>query len=316
MVSPERWHAAPSALQQCSWRSPKHTAFRHRREHSAQRDSASFPRRPSWRRIGGHYNAGGSDTRWAIGMGTRIHAPARRLAGRDRLIDAGWKPVAATLGDWKPVDKSTISVRVLLGASQASRVMVRAILQPPSRCSHRARALEFSDDSAPYVLFSIARRKLTTASREPDPALSHLARLAYRSDACHRLDAHQRRPATLTTAPPSRNGGRKPANSSAKAWWRTANPPAPTRSVKPCAARSRDRVLASWLSGRGRARQLHQSKPICGAHRRQPIDLAMAGQASDLSRPPTAVIVRRARARSQRIVVRMRNSVSLIWRDL
>lgn len=143
--------------------------------YSAQREGASFLVVRHGIILAEQYTAGGSDTRWPIGTGTRAFMPllAATLV-EDRLMSLD-EPVALTLGDWgaHPV-KSTISIRVLLsGASGVSferngpRDLTTAIaLEPRS-----APGTQFSDDAAPYVLFAeIARRKLEARGREPDAA--------------------------------------------------------------------------------------------------------------------------------------------------
>lgn len=143
--------------------------------YSAQRDGASFMVVRHGIVLTEHYHTGGPETRWPIGMGTRAFMPllAASLV-EDRLMTLD-EPVAATLGDWgaDPV-KSTISIRVLLsGASGISfdrsgpHDLATAIALQPRQTP----GTEFSDDAAPYVLFSeIARRKLEARGREPDPA--------------------------------------------------------------------------------------------------------------------------------------------------
>ncbi|ANP47325.1 serine hydrolase [Candidatus Viadribacter manganicus] len=143
--------------------------------YSAQRDGATFLVARHGIVLAEQYSTGGSDTRWPIGMGTRAFIPllAASLV-EDRLMTLD-EPVALTLGDWgaDPV-KSTISIRVLLsGASGLSferngphDLATALALQP-----RQAPGTEFSDDPAPFILFSeIARRKLEASGREPDAA--------------------------------------------------------------------------------------------------------------------------------------------------
>src|SRR5262245_16965019 len=90
--------------------------------YSAQRDGATFMVVRHGIVLAEHYHAGGSETRWPIGTGTRAFMPllAASLI-EDRLMTLD-EPVALTLGDWgaDPV-KSTISIRVLIsGASGLS----------------------------------------------------------------------------------------------------------------------------------------------------------------------------------------------------
>lgn len=143
--------------------------------YSAQRDGATFLVARHGIVLAEHYTAGGAETRWPIGMGTRafISLLAASLV-EDRLLTLD-EPVALTLGDWgaDPV-KSTISIRVLLsGASglrfdrNGPRDLATAIALQP----REAPGTQFSDDPAPFVLFSeIAHRKLEAGGREPDAA--------------------------------------------------------------------------------------------------------------------------------------------------
>ncbi len=143
--------------------------------YSSQRDGATFLVARHGIVLAEHYTAGGAETRWPIGMGTRAFIPllAASLV-EDRLLTLD-EPVALTLGDWgaDPV-KSTISIRVLLsGASglrferNGPRDLATAIALQP----REAPGTQFSDDPAPFILFSeIARRKLEAGGREPDAA--------------------------------------------------------------------------------------------------------------------------------------------------
>lgn len=143
--------------------------------YSAQRDGASFLVVRHGIVLAEHYHAGGAETRWPIGTGTRTFMPllAASLI-EDRLMTLD-EPVALTLGDWgaDPV-KREISIRVLIsGASGLSferngpRDLATAMALQP----RQAPGTQFSDDAAPYVLFSeIARRKLEASGREADPA--------------------------------------------------------------------------------------------------------------------------------------------------
>ena len=143
--------------------------------YSSQRDGATFLVARHGIVLAEHYTAGGAETRWPIGMGTRafISLLAASLV-EDRLLTLD-EPVALTLGDWgaDPV-KSTISIRVLLsGASglrferNGPRDLATAIALQP----REAPGTQFSDDPAPFILFSeIARRKLEAGGREPDAA--------------------------------------------------------------------------------------------------------------------------------------------------
>lgn len=121
------------------------------------------------------YPGGPAASRWPIGAGTRAFAPllAASLVN-DRLMSLD-EPVALTIGDWgaHPL-KASISIRSLLsGASGihfdrgATRDLATAIAAEPSDPP----GVRFSDDEAAYLVFvEIARRKLVSAGREPDPA--------------------------------------------------------------------------------------------------------------------------------------------------
>ena len=143
--------------------------------YSAQRDGATFMVVRHGIVLAEHYHAGAAETRWPIGMGTRAFMPllAASLV-EDRLMTLD-EPVAATLGDWgADPARREISIRVLLsGASGISferegpQDLTTALALQPRQAS----GTEFSDDAAPYVLFSeIARRKLEARGREPDAA--------------------------------------------------------------------------------------------------------------------------------------------------
>jgi CubicO group peptidase (beta-lactamase class C family) len=149
--------------------------FTNAASYSAQREGANFLIVRHGVVLHEHYAAGGPDTRWPIGTGTRALMPllAASLA-EDRLLTLD-EPVALTIGDWgaHPV-KSTISIRALLsGASgiafdrRGPRDLTTAMAIEPSDPP----GVRFSDDEAPYLIFSeIARRKLEARGREPDPA--------------------------------------------------------------------------------------------------------------------------------------------------
>jgi CubicO group peptidase (beta-lactamase class C family) len=121
------------------------------------------------------YPDGAAPTRWPIGAGTRVFMPllAASLVN-DRLMNLD-EAVAMTLGDWgaHPV-KSTISIRSLLSGASGIRFgrgdthdLATAIAAEPSDPP----GTRFSDDEAAYLVFvEIARRKLESRGREPDPA--------------------------------------------------------------------------------------------------------------------------------------------------
>jgi CubicO group peptidase (beta-lactamase class C family) len=143
--------------------------------YSAQRDGASFMVVRHGIIMHEHYPAGGPDTRWPIGAGTRsfLSLLAASLVADDLMnLD---EPVSNTLLDWSlHPTKHLISIRLLLsGLSGLSfesggphDIAAALTLEPREEPGVR-----FRDDAAPYVLFSeIARRKLEAAGREPDPA--------------------------------------------------------------------------------------------------------------------------------------------------
>lgn len=142
--------------------------------YSAARNGASFIVVRNGVILHEDYPSGSPELRLPIGTGTRPFAAllAASLI-EDRLLSLD-DPVALTIGDWgaHPV-KSTISVRHLLsGASgiafdRGERSLAAAIALEPSDPP----GVQFHNDAAPYVIFTeIARRKLTEAGREPDPA--------------------------------------------------------------------------------------------------------------------------------------------------
>lgn len=143
--------------------------------YSAQREGATFLVARHGIILAEHYFAGGAETRWPIGMGTRAFMPllAASLV-EDELMSLD-EPVALTLGDWgaDPV-KSTISIRMLISGVSGIRFgrrdpqdLATAIALQPRETP----GASFSDDTASYVLFSeIARRKLEASGREADAA--------------------------------------------------------------------------------------------------------------------------------------------------
>ena len=298
--------------------------------YSAQRDGASFLVVRHGVVLAEHYSAGGADTRWAIGMGTRAFMPllAASLV-EDRLMTLD-EPVAATLGDWgaDPI-KSTISIRVLLsGASGLSfeangpRDLATAIALQP----HQAPGTEFSDDSAPYVLFSeIAHRKLTTANREPDPA-RYLTSRTLLPIGCVPIGWTR----TSDGLPRFDDGAAVSARGWAQAGelirrqgvWRAqqiASADALGEAMRGSFAESRA-GFGLWLSGRGRARDNFAIETdLWRASSPAPIDLAMAagqgGQRLYLAPADGLVIVRQARSLTSASWSDAQ-FLSLIWRDL
>lgn len=298
--------------------------------YSAQRDGASFLVVRHGVVLAEHYNAGGAETRWAIGMGTRAFMPllAASLV-EDRLMTLD-EPVAATLGDWgaDPV-KSTISIRVLLsGASGLSfdgngpRDLATAIALQP----RQAPGTEFSDDAAAYVLFSeIARRKLTTANREPDPARYLTTRTllpigcvpigwSRSSDGAARFDDG--------AAVSARGWAQAGELIRRQGVWRAqqiASANALGEAVRGSFAESRA-GFGLWLAGRGRGRDnFGIDTDLWRASSPAPIDLAMAagqgGQRLYLAPTDGLVIVRQARSLTSSSWSDAQ-FLSLIWRDL
>ncbi|MGQ0532349.1 MAG: serine hydrolase [Caulobacteraceae bacterium] len=143
--------------------------------YSAQRDGASFMVVRHGIILHENYPAGGPETRWPIGTGTRAFLPllAASLI-EDRLMSLD-ELVSNTFTDWSmhPL-KSLISMRMLLrGVSGLSfdrrgpHDLAAALALEP----REQPGIQFSDDAALYVLFSeIARRKLEASGREPDAA--------------------------------------------------------------------------------------------------------------------------------------------------
>lgn len=121
------------------------------------------------------YPGGPAAARWPIGAGTRAFTPllAASLIN-DRLMTLD-EPVALTIGDWGAhPTKMIISIRSLLsGASGIGfgrggpRDLAAAIAAEP----RDPPGTRFINDEAAYLVFvEIARRKLSAAGREPDPA--------------------------------------------------------------------------------------------------------------------------------------------------
>ena len=143
--------------------------------YSADRDGAALLVARNGVVLAEDYPGGPRDTRWRIGAGTRVFAPllAASLVS-DRLLSLD-EPAAVTLGEWgaDPV-KSQISIRAILHGTSGlafdrhdnTDVQTALALTPVAAPGDR-----FVDDAAPYVLLAeIARRKLLSAGRPPDPA--------------------------------------------------------------------------------------------------------------------------------------------------
>lgn len=298
--------------------------------YSAQRDGATFLVVRHGIILAEHYHAGGSDTRWPIGMGTRAFMPllAASLI-EDRLMTLD-EPVAATLGDWgaDPV-RNTISIRVLLsGASGISferndpRNLATALALQP----RQAPGTQFSDDAAPYILFSeIARRKLEASGREADPARYLTTRTllpigcvpigwARSSDGLPRFDDG--------AAVSARGWAQAGELIRRQGVWRAqqlASGNALGEALRGSFAEARA-GFGLWLAGRGRGRdEFSIETDLWRASSPAPIDFAMAagqgGQRLYLAPADGLVIVRQARTLTSSSWSDAQ-FLSLIWRDL
>lgn len=298
--------------------------------YSAQRDGATFIVVRHGIVLAEHYHAGGSDTRWPIGTGTRAFMPllAATLV-KDELMSLD-EPVALTLGDWgaDPVRRE-ISIRVLIsGASGLSfdrngphDLATALTLQP-----RQAPGTQFSDDAAPYVLFSeIARRKLEAHRREPDAARYLTSRTllpigcvpigwARSGDGLARFD----------------DGAAVSARGWAQAGelirrlgvWRAqqlASADALGEALRGSFAESRA-GFGLWLAGRGRTRENFSiDSDLWRASSPAPMDFAMAagqgGQRLYIAPTDGLVVVRQARSLTSSSWSDAQ-FLSLIWRDL
>jgi len=298
--------------------------------YSAQRDGATFLVARHGIILAEQYHAGGSDTRWPIGMGTRAFMPllAASLI-EDRLMTLD-EPVAATLGDWgaDPV-RSTISIRVLLsGASGISfdrndpRDLATALALQP----RQAPGTQFSDDAAPYILFSeIARRKLEASGREADPARYLTTRTllpigcvpigwARSSDGLPRFDDG--------AAVSARGWAQAGELIRRQGVWRAqqlCSGAALGEALRGSFAEARA-GFGLWLAGRGRGRdEFSVETDLWRASSPAPMDFAMAagqgGQRLYLAPADGLVIVRQARTLTSSSWSDAQ-FLSLIWRDL
>ncbi len=127
------------------------------------------------------YPSGSGDIRWPLGAGTRAFAAllAAQLV-HDRLLALD-EPAALTLGEWgADAVKSMITARTLLNGTSGiafvrggpQDLATALALAPADQVGAR-----FIDDAAPYVIFTeLARRKLSAAGVDPDPATYLTAR--------------------------------------------------------------------------------------------------------------------------------------------
>jgi CubicO group peptidase (beta-lactamase class C family) len=298
--------------------------------YSAQRDGATFLVVRHGIVLAEHYHAGGAEARWPIGMGTRTFLPllAASLV-EDRLMTLD-EPVALTLGDWgaDPV-KSTISIRVLLsGASGLSfdrngpRDLAAALALQP----RQAPGTQFSDDAAPYVLFSeIARRKLEASGREADAARYLTSRTllpigcvpigwARGGDGLARFDDG--------AAVSARGWAQAGELIRRRGVWRAqqlADDGALGEAMRGSFAEPRA-GFGLWLAGRGRGRdEFSIETDLWRASSPAPLDFAMAagqgGQRLYLAPADGLVIVRQARSLTSSSWSDAQ-FLSLIWRDL
>jgi CubicO group peptidase (beta-lactamase class C family) len=122
------------------------------------------------------YPGGDPDTRLPLGAATRAFAAllAAQMV-RDRLLNLD-EPAALALGEWgaDPL-KSIITVRTLLNGTSglafaqggAQSLTTALALTPTAQVG-----AQFINDAAPIVIFTeLARRKLTAAGVDPDPAM-------------------------------------------------------------------------------------------------------------------------------------------------
>ncbi len=298
--------------------------------YSSQRDGASFLVVRHGVVLAEQYTAGNADTRWPIGMGTRAFLPllAATLV-EDRLMTLD-EPVALTLGDWgaDPV-KSTISIRMLLsGASGLAferngpqDVATAIALQP-----RESPGTTFSDDAATYVLFTeIARRKLESRGREPDPARYLTSRTllpigcvpigwSRGSDGAARFDDG--------AAVSARGWAQVGELIRREGVWRAqqlANDAALREAMRGSFAEARA-GFGLWLAGRGRGRDdFAIQTDLWRTDSAAPLDLAMAagqgGQRLYIAPTDGLVIVRQARTMTSSSWSDAQ-FLSLIWRDL
>jgi CubicO group peptidase (beta-lactamase class C family) len=297
--------------------------------YSAERDGAALIVVRHGVVLAEHYPAGSAEMRWPIGEGTRAFAPL--LAGSliaDDLMTLD-EPVALTIGDWgaHPV-KATISVRSLLsgasgiGFGRGPHTLAAAIAAEPND----APGTRFIADEAAYLIFvEIARRKLTAAGREPDPA-RYLTSRTLLPIGCVPIGWSR----DQDGAPRFDTGAAVSARGWAQAGelirregvWRAqqlANGDALREAVRGSFAEPRA-GFGLWLAAPGRSREdLGVDTDLWRSTSPAPIDLAMAagdgGQRLYLSPSEGVVVARLARNTDDRQWSDAQ-FLSLIWRDL
>lgn len=298
--------------------------------YSAERDGAALIVVRHGIVLAEDYPGGAAATRWPIGAATRAFTPllAASLITDDLMtLD---EPVALTIGDWgaHPV-KATISIRSLLsGASGISfgrsqqRDLAAAIAAEPSDPP----GTRFSPDEAAYLVFvEIARRKLSAAGREPDPAryLTSRTLLPIGCVPIGWLRDRDGAPRFDTGAAVSARGWAQAGELIRREGvWRAqqlANGNALREAVRGSFAEPRA-GFGLWLAAPGRSRDdLGIDTDLWRGASPAPIDLAMAagegGQRLYLSPSEGVVVARLARSMDERQWSDAQ-FLSLIWRDL
>jgi CubicO group peptidase (beta-lactamase class C family) len=143
--------------------------------YSSERNGVSFVVARHGIVLGEDYPGGSPTARWHIGAGTRVFTAllAASLA-EERMLNLD-EPVSATLTEWAADErKSAISMRSLLNGTsgiafsrRGPRTLAAALALEP----HDVMGQSFSNDEAGCILFTeLARRKLTAANADTDPA--------------------------------------------------------------------------------------------------------------------------------------------------